>query len=100
MRATIIARTTSGSTYVMSFDNLGVRWVRVPHDSLMHVSTGQLEIVPRVVPGERLMLGALRSTPVKEVAFLGTGPTPSDNPEAWASARRGAFSSMREPASA
>lgn len=83
MIATVIASTTSGSTYVLSFDALGVRWVRVPHDSLADASIGQLEKYPRVVPGERLLLGALRSTPVKEVAFLPADPRPAPFPQAW-----------------
>ncbi len=71
MVGTVIATTESGSSYVLWLDGTGVRWFRVPTaDSLRSAAGGWQEIIPRVVPGERLLLGELRSTPVVSVAFL------------------------------
>jgi hypothetical protein len=71
MDGTIIARTQSGSAYILMLANKGVWWLRVPPRGRMHLaSSGWLPIIPRVVPGQRLFLGVLRTTPVDEVAFL------------------------------
>jgi hypothetical protein len=72
MGGTIIARTQSGSAYVLTLEGEGgVQWLRVPASGRMRLaSSGWLPVVPRVVPGERLFLGVLRTTPIEEVAFL------------------------------
>ena len=76
MGGTIIATTQSGSAYVLTVEADGVRWLRIPaRGRLRSASTGWLPLLPRVVPGERMLLGVLRTTPVDEVAFL---PTPAD----------------------
>jgi hypothetical protein len=76
MSGTIIATTQSGSAYVLTLEAGGVRWLRIPaRGRLRSASTGWLPFLPRVVPGERMLLGVLRTTPVDEVAFL---PTPAD----------------------
>jgi hypothetical protein len=78
MVGTVIATTASGSSYVLSIDLGGVRWFRVPAPgSMARAATGWQEFLPRVVPGERLLLGTLRSTPVVSVAFL---PSPESRP--------------------
>jgi len=75
MGGSIIARTQSGSAYVLTPELGGVRWVRIPaRGQFNRASSGWIPLVPRVVPGERLMLGVLRTSPVEEVAFL---PPPS-----------------------
>ncbi len=81
LAGTLVATTAAGSTYVLLMDDIGVRWVRIPGTaSLRGASTGWQSQIPRVVPGERLLLDSLRSTPVVDVAFLpGTGaPTDAD----------------------
>jgi hypothetical protein len=81
--ATIMAATASGATYVMSIESDGVRWFRVPpHGSLAAAAAGWQASLPRVVPGERLLLGPFRSTPILDVAFL---PGPSSGSPEWAS---------------
>jgi hypothetical protein len=76
MGGTIIATTQSGSAYVLTLEAEGVRWLRIPaRGRLRSASTGWLPFIPRVVPGERMVLGVLRTTPVDEVAFL---PPPTD----------------------
>lgn len=81
MVATIMATTASGSTYVISLDAGGVRWYRVPSGgSMAAAAVGWQASPPRVVPGERLLLGPFRSTPVRRVAFL---PGPSVGTTDW-----------------
>ena len=76
MGGTIIATTQSGSAYVLTLEAEGVRWLRIPaRGRLRSASTGWLPFIPRVVPGERMLLGVLRTTPVDEVAFL---PSPAN----------------------
>lgn len=76
MGGTIIATTRSGSAYVLTLEAEGVRWLRIPaRGRLRLASTGWLPFLPRVIPGERMVLGVLRTTPVDEVAFL---PPPAD----------------------
>jgi hypothetical protein len=71
MGGTIIATTQSGSAYVLTPELGGIRWVRIPRRGRFHLaSSGWSPTVPRVVPGERMVLGVLRTTPVDEVAFL------------------------------
>ena len=63
MGGTIIARTRSGSAYVLTPELGGVRWVRIPARGQFNLaSSGWTYLVPRVVPGERLMLGVLRTS--------------------------------------
>lgn len=76
MASTVIARTRSGSCYVLALASSGVRWYRVPGTgSLVQAATGSEPFCPRVVPGERLLLGGLRSTPITEVAFIPDYPS-------------------------
>jgi hypothetical protein len=80
MGGTIIARTQSGSAYVLTLE--GERWLRVPaRGRIQLASSGWLPVVPRVVPGERLFLGVLRTTPIEEVAFLPDPLAPVADPE-------------------
>ena len=71
MEGTIFATTASGAAYVLAIDEHGVRWFRTPGpNSRVGAASGWQETVPRVLPGERLLLGDLLSTPVSRVAFL------------------------------
>ena len=74
MTSTVIATTRSGSRYVFLIEGHGVRWIRLPASARSQPMVGWLNSPPRVVSGERLMLGVLRTSPVEEVAFL---PPPS-----------------------
>jgi hypothetical protein len=77
LQGTFVATTEAGSTYVLLIGDIGVRWVRIPGaDSLRGASTGWQAHIPRVVPGERLLLDTLRSTPVVDVAFLPSATIP------------------------
>jgi len=73
--STVIATTQSGSRYVILVEEHGVRWIRLPSAARSRPMVGWLSSPPRVVSGERLMLGDVRSTPVQRVAFL-PGPEP------------------------
>ena len=78
MGGTIIARTQSGSAYVLTLADGGVWWLRVPPRGRMQLaSSGWLPVIPSVVPGRRLFLGVLRTTPVDEVAFLPSPDAPA-----------------------
>ena len=72
MNSVIVARTASGSTYVLSATSLGVQWYRVPSESRAPAWTasGWEAEMPRIVPGERLLIGDLLSTPVRSVSVL------------------------------
>ena len=72
MNSVILARTASGSTYVLSSTPLGVHWCRLPADrqALRWTASGWEDRLPRIVPGERLLIGNLRSTPVTTVSVL------------------------------
>lgn len=72
MRSVVIVRTQSGSTYVLSVSEPGVHWCRLPADdrTLPWTAAGWEAAMPRIVPGERLLLGNLRSTPVTDVSVL------------------------------
>lgn len=84
MTATIMATTASGATYVISIEPDGVRWFRVPPNaSLAAAAVGWQASLPRVVPGERLLLGPFQSTPILDVAFL---PGPATGASDWADA--------------
>jgi hypothetical protein len=68
---TIIATTRSGSFYVMAIRGSGVEWWRVPGDrAVASATTGWSGAIPRVVPGERMYLGSLFTTPVVSVGYL------------------------------
>jgi hypothetical protein len=75
MTSTIIATTQSGSRYIFLVEEDGVRWIRLPSTARSEPMVGWLSNPPRVVSGERLMLGDIRSTPVRRVSFL-PGPEP------------------------
>jgi hypothetical protein len=70
MTSTVVATTRSGSRYVILVEDDGARWVRLPASTRSHPHVGWLSQPPRVVSGERLLLGNVRSTPVVRVAFL------------------------------
>ena len=75
MTSTVIATTRSGSQYVLLIEGDGVRWIRLPALARSQPMVGWLSSPPRVVSGERLMLGDIQSTPVARVSFL-PGPEP------------------------
>ncbi len=73
MNSVVLAKTASGSTYVLSIGADGVQWRRLPRDGAQSNPTGSCgweAAVPRIVPGERLIIGNLRSTPVTSVEIL------------------------------
>ena len=85
MTSTVIATTRSGSRYVFLIEGHGVRWIRLPASARSQPMVGWLSSPPRVVSGERLMLGDIRSTPVARVSFL-PGPEPPSEPSLEADA--------------
>jgi hypothetical protein len=72
MNSVVIVRTASGSTYVLSISQPGVHWCRLPapRQAVEWTASGWEEVVPRIVPGERLMIGDLRTSPVTSVEIL------------------------------
>ena len=72
MNSVVLARTASGSTYVLSVGHDGVHWRRLPADrgGMTWSASGWEAALPRIVPGERLLLGNLRTTPVTTVSIL------------------------------
>lgn len=72
MNSVVLARTASGSTYVLSIGNDGVHWRRMPADRSGPAwsASGWEAAVPRIVPGERLLIGNLRTTPITAVTIL------------------------------
>ncbi|MEO5987145.1 MAG: hypothetical protein ABIW50_00505 [Candidatus Limnocylindria bacterium] len=73
MNSVVLAKTASGSTYVLSIGTDGVQWRRLPREGAVGTSwgaSGWEATVPRIVPGERLLIGNLRSTPVTSVEIL------------------------------
>lgn len=76
MRATVIATTRSGSRYVILIRDDGVHWTRLPAAARADPMVGWLPSPPRIVQGQRLMLGELQSTPVTRVSFI-PGPEPA-----------------------
>ena len=78
MTSTVIATTRSGSRYVFLIEGDGVRWIRLPASARSQPMVGWLNRPPRVVSGERLMLGDIQSTPVAHVSFLPGPEPPSD----------------------
>jgi hypothetical protein len=75
--STVIATTRSGSQYVFLIEGDGVRWIRLPALARSQPMVGWLSSPPKVVSGERLILGDIQSTPVARVSFL-PGPEPPD----------------------
>ncbi len=72
MRSVVIVTTASGSGYVLSVSDSGVRWLRVPglEAEAIGAVNGWEPTVPRIVAGERLLIGNLRTTPVVRVTVL------------------------------
>ena len=72
MNSVVLARTASGSTYVISTGQDGVHWRRLPADGpgLSWSASGWEATLPRIVPGERILIGNLRTTPVTTVSIL------------------------------
>jgi hypothetical protein len=72
MNAVVLVRTASGSTYVFAASEPGVHWYRLPtaRERVSRTVSGWEEAIPRIVPGERLLIGNLRSTPVTRVEVL------------------------------
>lgn len=75
MNSVVLARTASGSTYVLAIGHDGVHWCRLPADSgdrpgIAWSASGFESVLPRIVPGERLLIGNLRTTPVTTVSVL------------------------------
>lgn len=72
MNSVVIVRTASGSSYVLSISEPGVHWCRLPAEKpgLNWTASGWEEVVPRIVPGERLLIGNLRTSPVTSVEVL------------------------------
>jgi hypothetical protein len=70
MRSVVIVK-TSGSTYVLSVGALGVHWCRLaPTDRIPWTASGWEAAMPRIVPGERLLIGDLQTSPVTQVSIL------------------------------
>lgn len=75
LNSVVLARTASGSTYVLAIGPDGVHWCRLPADpserpGIAWSASGFEPAVPRIVPGERLLIGNLRTTPVTTVSIL------------------------------
>lgn len=72
MNSVVLARTASGSTYVLSIGEDGVHWCRLPAGGrgMAWSASGWEATLPRIVPGERLLIGNLRTTPVTTVSIL------------------------------
>lgn len=72
LNSVVLARTASGSTYVLSIGPDGVHWCRLPSEGrgAPWTASGWEKRMPRVVPGERLLIGNLRTTPVTTVSIL------------------------------
>ncbi len=72
MNSVVLARTASGSTYVLSIGEDGVHWRRMPsaRSGMAWSASGWEAEVPRIVPGERLLIGNLRTTPIMTVSIL------------------------------
>ena len=72
MRSVVIVKTASGSTYVLSVSDPGVHWCRLPAEDrrLPWTASGWEDVMPRIVPGERLLIGDLRTSPITGVSVL------------------------------
>lgn len=74
MNSVVIVRTESGSTYVLAISEPGVHWCRLPATGAgrNRTASGWEEIRPRIVLGERLLIGNLRTTPITGIEVLPT----------------------------
>lgn len=71
MNSVVLVRTRSGSTYVLSVSEPGIHWCRLPaRHGMSWTASGWEEALPRLVRGERLVIGNLRSTPITEIEVL------------------------------
>lgn len=71
MRSVVIVKTASGSTYVLSVGDPGVHWCRLAAmDRVPWTASGWEASMPRIVPGERLLIGDLQTSPVTQVSIL------------------------------
>jgi hypothetical protein len=72
VNSVVLARTRSGSTYVLSLTPAGVHWCRLPAERARTpwTASGWEASLPRIVPGERLLIGNLMSTPITTVTVL------------------------------
>jgi hypothetical protein len=74
MNSVVLVRTSSGSTYVLSISEPGVHWCRLPARNragrMSWTASGWEEVVPRIVEGERLLIGNLRTSPVTRIEVL------------------------------
>lgn len=72
MRSVVIVKTESGSTYVLSVSEPGVHWCRLPAAEvrMSWTASGWEEFLPRIVPGERLLIGDLQTSPVVDVSVV------------------------------
>ena len=71
MRSVVIVKTASGSTYVLSVGAPGVHWCRIAAaDRIPWTASGWEAEMPRIVPGERLLIGDLQTSPVTDVSVL------------------------------
>jgi len=71
MRSVVIVKTASGSTYVLSVGAPGVHWCRLAaSDRFPWTASGWEASLPRIVPGERLLVGDLRTSPITDVSVL------------------------------
>ncbi len=72
MNSVVLAKTASGSTYVLTIGADGVQWRRLPRPGARRAmgDAGWESAVPRIVPGERILIGNLRTTPVTSVSIL------------------------------
>lgn len=71
MRSLVIVETASGSTSVLSVGAPGVHWCRLAAaDRDPWTASGWGAAMPRIVSGERLLIGDLQTSPVTQVSIL------------------------------
>ena len=72
MNSVVIVRTASGSTYVLSISDPGFHWCRLPAPKrgMEWTASGWDDVLPRIVQGERLLLGNFRTSPVTRIEVL------------------------------
>ena len=73
MNSVVLVRTASGSTYVLSVSEPGVHWCRLPSPSRTGrswIASGWEEAMPRIVRGQRLLIGDLRTSPITAVEIM------------------------------
>lgn len=70
----VLVNTASGSAYLLAEADGGVHWRRIPGNRPGRIGSqaGWQDRMPSIVPGERLFLGNLRTTPVTRVSILPT----------------------------